>query len=227
MPWCPLRGPARPLSLSGKSRILHQSPSGPPERRERRQMVKNTAQGNPNPDRTGYESPLHPQTPDFPRPFPWHEFRVCPCTHQLQHLEGVPEMGPYRKLWFTLIAVLAVTFSLLGFYGGEVYRRRRPSRSRGRGRRATPVRPRRHPGRADRLAVGGRHAAGLGLGPRRLPGAGLDRGLAAPRAERLAGPGRARGHGQPYAELPAPAQARCAKPSRPSTAATASTRTRC
>ena len=35
-------------------------------------------------------------------------------------------MGPYRKLWFTLIAVLAVTFSLLGFYGGEVYRQAPP-----------------------------------------------------------------------------------------------------
>ena len=34
-------------------------------------------------------------------------------------------------------------------------------------------------------------------------------------------------HGQPYAELPAPARRRCAKPSRPSTVATASTRTRC
>jgi nitric oxide reductase subunit B len=35
-------------------------------------------------------------------------------------------MGPYRKLWFTLIAVLAVTFALLGFYGGEVYRQAPP-----------------------------------------------------------------------------------------------------
>ncbi|NLD70160.1 MAG: nitric-oxide reductase large subunit [Limnobacter sp.] len=31
-------------------------------------------------------------------------------------------MGEYRRLWFLLIAVLAVTFSLLGYYGGEVYR---------------------------------------------------------------------------------------------------------
>ncbi|MCZ4316143.1 nitric-oxide reductase large subunit [Comamonadaceae bacterium G21597-S1] len=35
-------------------------------------------------------------------------------------------MGPYRKLWFTLIAVLAVTFSLLGYYGTEVYRQAPP-----------------------------------------------------------------------------------------------------
>ena len=31
-------------------------------------------------------------------------------------------MGQYKKLWFTLIGVLIVTFSLLGYYGTEVYR---------------------------------------------------------------------------------------------------------
>ena len=31
-------------------------------------------------------------------------------------------MGNYRKLWFALIGVLIVTFSLLGYYGAEVYR---------------------------------------------------------------------------------------------------------
>ena len=30
-------------------------------------------------------------------------------------------MREYRRLWFTLIGVLAITFSLLGFYGAEVY----------------------------------------------------------------------------------------------------------
>ncbi|EKZ97929.1 nitric oxide reductase large subunit [Cupriavidus sp. HMR-1] len=35
-------------------------------------------------------------------------------------------MGPYKKLWFLLIAVLAVTFSLLGYYGAEVYRQAPP-----------------------------------------------------------------------------------------------------
>ncbi|MGY6269660.1 nitric-oxide reductase large subunit [Achromobacter denitrificans] len=35
-------------------------------------------------------------------------------------------MGPYRKLWFTLIAVVAITFALLGFYGGEVYKQAPP-----------------------------------------------------------------------------------------------------
>ncbi|MEC5398970.1 nitric-oxide reductase large subunit [Uliginosibacterium sp. H1] len=35
-------------------------------------------------------------------------------------------MGPYRKLWFTLIGVCAVMFGLLGFYGREVYRQAPP-----------------------------------------------------------------------------------------------------
>jgi len=35
-------------------------------------------------------------------------------------------MGSYRKLWFMLIAVLALTFSLLGYYGTEVYRQAPP-----------------------------------------------------------------------------------------------------
>ena len=35
-------------------------------------------------------------------------------------------MGSYRKHWFVLIAVLAVTFSLLGYYGTEVYRQAPP-----------------------------------------------------------------------------------------------------
>lgn len=31
-------------------------------------------------------------------------------------------MREYRRLWFTLLGVLAITFSLLGFLGGEIYR---------------------------------------------------------------------------------------------------------
>jgi nitric oxide reductase subunit B len=31
-------------------------------------------------------------------------------------------MGNYRKLWFSLIGILAVTFTLLGYYGTEIYR---------------------------------------------------------------------------------------------------------
>ncbi|HRK56625.1 MAG TPA: nitric-oxide reductase large subunit [Burkholderiaceae bacterium] len=35
-------------------------------------------------------------------------------------------MHPYRKLWFALIAVLAVTFSLLGYFGRDIYRQAPP-----------------------------------------------------------------------------------------------------
>jgi len=35
-------------------------------------------------------------------------------------------MGSYKKLWFILIGVVAVTFSLLGYYGTEVYRQAPP-----------------------------------------------------------------------------------------------------
>ena len=35
-------------------------------------------------------------------------------------------MGSYKKLWLTLIGVLIVTFSLLGYYGVEVYRQAPP-----------------------------------------------------------------------------------------------------
>src|SRR5687767_4921530 len=35
-------------------------------------------------------------------------------------------MGPYKKLWFTLIGVMIVTFGLLGYFGTEVYRQAPP-----------------------------------------------------------------------------------------------------
>jgi nitric oxide reductase subunit B len=35
-------------------------------------------------------------------------------------------MGPYRKFWFILIGVLALTFSLLGYFGSDVYRHAPP-----------------------------------------------------------------------------------------------------
>lgn len=31
-------------------------------------------------------------------------------------------MGAYKKLWFILIAILIITFSILGYYGSEIYR---------------------------------------------------------------------------------------------------------
>ena len=35
-------------------------------------------------------------------------------------------MGEYRRYWWTLIAVLTVTFAILGFSGIEVYRKAPP-----------------------------------------------------------------------------------------------------
>ena len=35
-------------------------------------------------------------------------------------------MGEYRRLWWTLIAILVVTFSILGYFGTEVYRKAPP-----------------------------------------------------------------------------------------------------
>jgi len=35
-------------------------------------------------------------------------------------------MGQYKKLWYALIAVLIVTFSILGYLGTEVYRQAPP-----------------------------------------------------------------------------------------------------
>lgn len=35
-------------------------------------------------------------------------------------------MGEYKKLWWILIGILAVTFSLLGYFGAEVYRKAPP-----------------------------------------------------------------------------------------------------
>ncbi len=35
-------------------------------------------------------------------------------------------MGKYKRLWFSLIAVLIVTFTILGYYGGEIYKKAPP-----------------------------------------------------------------------------------------------------
>ena len=35
-------------------------------------------------------------------------------------------MAKYRRLWFLLIGILAVTFTLLGYFGAEVYREAPP-----------------------------------------------------------------------------------------------------
>src|SRR5690554_408671 len=35
-------------------------------------------------------------------------------------------MGQYKKLWFVLIGILAITFAILGYYGKEIYREAPP-----------------------------------------------------------------------------------------------------
>ncbi|HLS43362.1 MAG TPA: hypothetical protein VK026_08785, partial [Paenalcaligenes sp.] len=35
-------------------------------------------------------------------------------------------MGEYRKLWWTLITILLVTFAILGFSGKEIYKHAPP-----------------------------------------------------------------------------------------------------
>lgn len=35
-------------------------------------------------------------------------------------------MANYRKLWWLLIAILIITFSLLGYFGREIYRQAPP-----------------------------------------------------------------------------------------------------
>ena len=132
-------------------------------------------------------------------------------------------MGPYRKLWFTLIAVLAVTFSLLGFYGGEVYRQAPPIPQPWSRRRQRLF------GRDDILdgqtawqSVGGMQLGSVwGHGAYQAPDWTADwlhRELSAwLDARPTASP----------PSCPRQPRPRCAKPSRPSTAATASTRTRC
>src|SRR3546814_6096075 len=47
------------------------------------------------------------------------------CSSDLSRRQGV-QVGEYRKLWWTLIAVLTVTFAILGISGVEVYRKAPP-----------------------------------------------------------------------------------------------------
>ena len=83
--------------------------------------------------------------------------------------------------------VLVVSFGVLGWVGSRIYQLAPPIPERvvdeRRPRRVRTGRGRRRPGR---LAVARRHGARLDLGPRRVRRAGLDRRLAAPRADRRA-----------------------------------------
>ena len=82
-------------------------------------------------------------------------------------------MGQYKKLWYALIAVLIVPFSILGYLGTEVYRQAPPFPDKyvtASGETCRPV----------CLAEHRRYGSRFGNGSRRIPGAGLDGRLAAP-----------------------------------------------
>ena len=102
-----------------------------------------------------------------------------------------------RRLWVAFAAVIVVSFVVLGWMGVRIYQEAPPIPRAGRDDRRRGRHPGgRHRGRAERLAVAGRHGGGLDLGPRQLRRARLDRRLAASRgvfilddwAQRRAGP---------------------------------------
>lgn len=48
------------------------------------------------------------------------------CSTGLMACWGARNVADYRKLWWILIAILAITFTLLGYFGREVYREAPP-----------------------------------------------------------------------------------------------------
>lgn len=48
------------------------------------------------------------------------------CSNGLMACWGARNVADYRKLWWILIAILAITFTLLGYFGREVYREAPP-----------------------------------------------------------------------------------------------------
>src|SRR5690606_36968641 len=99
-------------------------------------------------------------------------------------------MREYKKLWLLLATVLVVTFGILGWSGVEIYKQVPP----------IPAQVVTESGRqimTEEQILDGQTAwqstGGMQVGSiwgRCLPGAGLDRRLAAPRAAGLAGSGR-------------------------------------
>ena len=120
-----------------------------------------------------------------------------------------PKPRSYRKLWVSLIAVIGLSFLVLGYYGGEIYRKAPPIPETGRdGGWPGALHRAGHQGWPERLAIHGRTGGRHHLGPRRLCRAGLVGGLAASRgdlAARISGP-RESGS-QSYEQLPAETQA--------------------
>ena len=146
------------------------------------------------------------------------------CAGRWSPLTKERPMGPYRKLWFTLIGVLIVTFSLLGYYGAEVYRQAPPIPQQ-----VVSADGRQLFDRDDILdgqtawqSVGGMQLGSIwGHGAYQAPD--WTRRLAAPRTDGLARTGGATDARQGLRRARrARSRRRCATCSRPNTAATAS-----
>ena len=88
-----------------------------------------------------------------------------------------------RRLWIILAASMVVMFGTLLYFGGaDLPSRAADSGGRAQRRRPDALHARGHRARPERLAIHGRHAARLDLGPRQLRRAGLVGGLAASRS---------------------------------------------
>ena len=93
-------------------------------------------------------------------------------------------MDKTYRLWWLFGAALLIAFTILGFFGHELYRKAPPIPDQVVSfRRHRHRHPRLHPRRPAGLAVDRRPADGLDLGPRRLPGTRLVGRLAAPRGD--------------------------------------------
>lgn len=84
-----------------------------------------------------------------------------------------------RKLWTALAVLLVCSFSVLLWAGGEIVRAAYARESTD-ARWGDHLYPRRYRAKSPGLAVNGRHATRLNLGPRRVRRARLERGLVAP-----------------------------------------------
>ena len=119
------------------------------------------------------------------------------------------EPKSYRKLWLSLISVIALSFLVLGYFGSEIYRQAPPMPERVVTTDGTVLFTGQdiRDGQNVWQSMGGQEV-GTHLGPRRVCGAGLVGGLAAPRGDLAAGPlGRRRPAARPTTQLDPETQA--------------------
>ena len=98
-------------------------------------------------------------------------------------------MAGYRKLWWLLICILAITFSVLGYFGAEVYRSAPPIPAKVVDQQGKVLMTKDSilNGQTAWQSVGGMQLGSIGAW--RLSGTGLDSRLAASRADGLVGSG--------------------------------------